>query len=77
MPIKNYQIKSKATAAYLLQCDPETRMYLPATEILDQSTFRYMVQKYDTVYLKPDRGRKSMGIIRVDHEKNGSCNLEM
>jgi hypothetical protein len=71
MPIRGYQVKSKSIVAYVLQCHPETNVYLPATEILDEVTFKHMVQKYEKVYLKPDQGRKSRGIIRVEKVQEG------
>lgn len=66
MPIGRHQVKSKSTVAYVLQCHPETNVYLPATEILSERTLLDMIQKYEKLYLKPDQGRKSRGIIRVE-----------
>lgn len=66
MPIGRHQVKSKSTVAYVLHCNSETNIYLPATEILSERTLSNMIQKYNKLYLKPDRGRKSRGIIRVE-----------
>lgn len=66
MPIGRHQVKSKATVAYVLQCHQETNVYLPATEILTKRKLYNMIQKNGKLYLKPDRGRKSRGIIRVN-----------
>jgi len=41
-------------------------MYLPATEILSERTLSDMIHEYEKLYLKPDQGRKSRGIIRVE-----------
>jgi hypothetical protein len=71
MPIGRHQVKSKSIVAYVLQCHPETKVYLPATEILDEVTFKHMVQKYEKVYLKPDQGRKSRGIVRMEKVQEG------
>jgi glutathione synthase/RimK-type ligase-like ATP-grasp enzyme len=66
MSIGRHQVKSKSTVAYVLQCHSETNIYLPATEILSEGTLWDMIRKYKNLYLKPDRGRKSRGIIRVE-----------
>ncbi|MCM3584654.1 YheC/YheD family protein [Mesobacillus maritimus] len=68
MPIKRHQVKSKLTVGYVLQSHPETMKYFPATELLTKKNFTDMIRKYKKVYLKPDRGRKSRGIIRVEQE---------
>ena len=60
MPIRRHQVKSKSTVAYVLQSRPETKGYLPATEILERERFYRMVKTYKVVYLKPDGGRKSI-----------------
>ncbi|MEI3604525.1 YheC/YheD family protein [Pseudogracilibacillus sp. SE30717A] len=66
MPIGRHQVKSKSTVAYVLQCHPETNIYLPPTEILSKRTFSDLIRKHKKLYLKPDQGRKSRGIIRVE-----------
>lgn len=75
MPIGRHQVKSKSTVAYVLQCHPETKVHLPATEILERDTFFQMVRAHKIVYLKPDRGRKSQGVLRVERKKDGSYRL--
>ena len=65
MPIGRHQVKSKSTVAYVFQCHSETNIYLPATEILTKRKLSNMIRKNGKLYLKPDRGRKSRGIIRV------------
>jgi YheC/D like ATP-grasp len=75
MPIRRYQVKSKSTVAYVLQSHPDTKGYLPATEILGRERFYRMVQTYKIVYLKPDGGRKSRGVLRVEQKHEGSYRL--
>ncbi len=72
MPIGRHQVKSKSTVAYVLQCHSETNIYLPATEILSERTLSDMIRKHKKLYLKPDRGRKSRGVIRVERAGSSS-----
>ncbi|MBO1004496.1 YheC/YheD family protein [Pseudogracilibacillus auburnensis] len=72
MPIGRHQVKSKSTVAYVLQCHSETNIYLPITEILSKRTFSNMIQKNKKLYIKPDQGRKSRGIIRVERADSNS-----
>lgn len=75
MPIGRGNVKSKSLVAYVLQCHPETKRYLPATEILERETLFRMLRKHKIVYLKPDRGRKSRGVLRVEQRQEGSYRL--
>jgi hypothetical protein len=75
MPIGRGSVKSKSLVAYVLQCHPETKGYLPDTEILYRDTLHGMVRKYKKVYLKPDRGRKSRGVLQVEQTNTGSYRL--
>ncbi|MEH7505659.1 YheC/YheD family protein [Neobacillus drentensis] len=65
MPITRSQVKSKTMVAYILQSHDKSNIYLPDIEVLNQRNFEEMLEKHETVYLKPDRGRKSKGIIRI------------
>lgn len=71
MPIEVHQVKSKLAVAYQLSHLPETASYIPDTELLSESSLKRMTRKYDNVYLKPDRGRKSRGVIRIERMKYG------
>jgi len=76
MPIESYQVKSKLAVAYMLSHLPETASHIPDTELLSESSFKRMTKKYDKVYLKPDRGRKSRGIVRIERIKHGEFKLK-
>lgn len=69
MPITRSQVKSKTMVAYILQSHRKTKIYLPDIEVLNKRTFKEILKKHETVYLKPDRGRKSKGIIRIDRNE--------
>jgi hypothetical protein len=75
MPIERHHVKSKLVVAYQLSHLPETASHIPDTELLRESSLKRMTQKYDKVYLKPDRGRKSRGVIRIERMKNGEFRL--
>ncbi|MBS4173954.1 YheC/YheD family protein [Bacillus sp. FJAT-49736] len=72
MSIGRRQIKSKAVMFYVLQCHPETKIFLPPTEILEYHTLGKMTKAYKKIYVKPDQGSKSNGIIRIEKKENGS-----
>jgi hypothetical protein len=65
MAIGRRQVKSKALMFYVLQCYPETDKYLPPTEILGYKSLKSMLETHNEVYVKPDSGCKSKGIIRI------------
>ncbi|PTX60237.1 YheC/D-like protein [Melghirimyces profundicolus] len=69
MSIKKHHVKSKLAVVYQLIHTPGVADYIPETELLNKSSLQRMIQKYEKVYLKPDRGRKSKGVIRVERLK--------
>lgn len=71
MPIQKHQVKSKLAVAYLLSHTPEMAGHIPDTSLFSEESLKSMVKKYDKVYVKPDRGRKSRGIIRIERLKSG------
>jgi DNA-directed RNA polymerase beta' subunit len=75
MPIERHHVKSKLAVAYQLSHLPETASHIPDTELLGKSSLKRMTKKYDKVYLKPDRGRKSRGVVRIERMKNGEFKL--
>lgn len=74
MTIRRRQIKSKATVFFVLQSHPETEGYLPLTKILGYDTLKSMLESYSKVYLKPDSGWRSEGVIQITNE-NGKYSL--
>ncbi|RKP56217.1 hypothetical protein D7Z26_06145 [Cohnella endophytica] len=69
MAIEVHHVKSKLAVAYQLIHTPGVSRHIPDTELLRESTFYKMIRKHDIVYLKPDRGRKSRGVIRIEKLK--------
>ncbi|TMW71267.1 YheC/YheD family protein [Alteribacter natronophilus] len=65
MPIRNYSVARKSMVSYVLSCYPETSVYLPKTEILNKKSLSSMLNFYKKVYIKPDKGGKSKGIIQI------------
>lgn len=70
MSIKKHHVKSKLAVAYQLIHTPQVSPHIPAKELLYKEPFQRMIKKYGKVYLKPDRGRKSRGVIRVEKLKD-------
>jgi hypothetical protein len=76
MAIGIHHVKSKLAVAYLLIHTPEVSGHIPDTELLRESAFHRMIRKYDKIYVKPDRGRKSRGVIRIEKLKNDRFELK-
>jgi hypothetical protein len=70
-----HHVKSKLAVGYQLGHLPETAGHIPDTEPLHESSLKRMMAKYDKVYLKPDRGRKSKGVIRIERLKDDEYKL--
>ncbi len=75
MPIEIHHVKSKLAVAYQLSHLRELAGHIPDTELLRESSLKRMTKKYDKVYLKPDQGRKSRGVIRIERWKNDEYKL--
>ncbi|WP_188646061.1 YheC/YheD family protein [Marinithermofilum abyssi] len=69
MSIKKHHVKSKLAVAYQLLHTPEVSVHIPETELFYKKSFKQMIKKHSKVYLKPDRGRKSRGVLRVERLK--------
>lgn len=66
MSIKKHHVKSKLAVAYQLIHTPGIAAHIPETELLYESSFKRMIKKHRKLYLKPDRGRKSKGVVRIE-----------
>lgn len=77
MAILKHHVKSKLTVAYVIENTPSLKNFLPETSLLYAKSLKRMVAKYNTLYLKPDGGHKSKGIIRIDKMKKGTYLLRM
>ncbi|WP_027092396.1 YheC/YheD family protein [Cohnella thermotolerans] len=75
MAIEKHHVKSKLAVAYQLIHTPEVSGHIPETELLRESAFHRMIKKYDAIYLKPDQGRKSRGVFRIEKLKNNEFQL--
>jgi hypothetical protein len=69
MPIEKHHVKSKLAVAYQLIHTPEIASHIPETDLLYEKSLKRMMNKHVKVYLKPDRGRKSRGVIRLERLK--------
>jgi hypothetical protein len=58
-------IRSKMKKAKPLMDDPIMSRHVPEMYWLNDASFQRMLQTYPTVYIKPDKGRKGNGIIRL------------
>jgi hypothetical protein len=45
--------------------DPEIRKYLPPTSLFNLETLRNFMEKYDAVYIKPDKEHMGKGILKA------------
>ncbi|MCD9025952.1 YheC/YheD family protein [Cohnella silvisoli] len=75
MAIEKHHVKSKLAVAYQLIHTPRISRHIPDTELLRESSFYRMLSKHDKIYLKPDQGRKSRGVIRVERLRDDSYKL--
>ncbi|MBU8907560.1 YheC/YheD family protein [Desertibacillus haloalkaliphilus] len=75
MSIKRHQVKSKLAVAYVLENSSHTASYIPDTELLYRATFEQMIEKHSSVFVKPDSGRKSQGILKIKRLANDHFQL--
>ncbi|RXT13997.1 YheC/YheD family protein [Ammoniphilus sp. CFH 90114] len=62
---KQRYIASKMKKTKPLVLDPILSKYLPETTWFSPSNLETMLEKYSTIYIKPDRGNKGRGITRL------------
>ncbi|MEX2416292.1 MAG: YheC/YheD family protein [Paenibacillaceae bacterium] len=55
----------------LLQRDPWLRQHLPPSQAYSRQSLRRMMEIYDTIYIKPQRGSVGRGIMRIRRVKGG------
>lgn len=75
MTIEKHHLKSKLAVAYQLIHSPEVSVHIPETELLRKSSLHRMLRKHVITYLKPDQGRKSRGVIRIEKLRNNRFKL--
>ncbi|MDD3268882.1 MAG: YheC/YheD family protein [Syntrophomonadaceae bacterium] len=59
----------------LLITDPRLYAYIPETQHLTHANLEAMLEKYDTLYLKPANGSLGKGIIKVRRDEKGILHL--
>ena len=59
----------------LLVTDPILNRYLPETRLLTIESFKEMLQKHSTLFVKPSNGSLGKGIIKVTRNKNGTMDF--
>lgn len=65
--IRRYQqIASKMLKTRVLLKDPALRAVIPETQWYSRPNLERMLEQYDTVYVKPDKGGGGVGILRVE-----------
>ncbi|MFA9556294.1 YheC/YheD family protein [Evansella sp. AB-rgal1] len=69
MPIQLHHIKSKLATTYVLENTENTKPFVPDTALLCKKSFERMIFEHNILYIKPDGGRKSKGIFRIDRLK--------
>ena len=68
-------IKSKMKKTEPLQNDPILRHHVPETVWFSEKELSRMLDTYSTVYVKPDIGRKGIGIVRLKRLNSSTCEL--
>jgi hypothetical protein len=48
----------------------EIRSYLPDTRLANKSNIRAMIQRYDSLFIKPDKGTGGHGILKLSRYRN-------
>ncbi|CAM3750049.1 YheC/YheD family protein [Alicyclobacillus pomorum] len=63
--MKHTVIRSKMKKGKPLMDDPMISVYVPETHWFHVTSLQSMLRTYSTVYIKPDKGRRGNGVIRV------------
>jgi hypothetical protein len=59
----------------MLVTDPQLKRYLPETKDLTPENFKGMLQKYNTLFVKPSNGSLGKGIIKVTRNSGGAVSF--
>ncbi|WP_353893803.1 YheC/YheD family protein [Proteinivorax hydrogeniformans] len=63
--------RNKMIVNYALLKDPLTQQHTPKTVWFNSENLKKMLDAYDSVYIKPNKGKKGKGIIRVKAFNSG------
>ncbi len=61
---------SKLGNAKILSSNPQVAPHIPEAHRLNKSNLQQMLQKYSTVYVKPNNSCQGKGIIRIDRKND-------
>ncbi|BCU82110.1 hypothetical protein JIR001_18930 [Polycladomyces abyssicola] len=70
------RLQGKMKINTLLLKDPWISPHIPKTEWLSEESLRAMLQQYETVYVKPNKGYKGIGIFRVRKINSKKCEIQ-
>ncbi|SHE69551.1 YheC/D like ATP-grasp [Seinonella peptonophila] len=68
-------ITRKLDNTFLLSHHPRLRNHLPETTALSINSLRYMLQRHQYLYVKPDNSCQGKGILRIDAHEDGRYQL--
>lgn len=68
---------TKKNVSNSLQNNKELRGNVPKTKLYNKSILKMMLEKYDMIYVKPNRGTGGKGIIRVEKLGEGSYKYQL
>ncbi|GGE18626.1 hypothetical protein GCM10011571_20690 [Marinithermofilum abyssi] len=68
-------VVSKMKKNAVLLKDPWISSYIPKTEWFSEESLRAMLQQYETVYVKPNRGHGGINIYRVRKINSKQCEI--
>ncbi|MGE5404394.1 MAG: YheC/YheD family protein [Candidatus Saccharibacteria bacterium] len=69
IPFFNPMFLDKWDVYIWLKDNPELSQYIPETHLMDRQTLERMLDKYDSVYVKPRAGSLGRGIMRIERIK--------
>jgi uncharacterized circularly permuted ATP-grasp superfamily protein len=71
MAIKDYGLaRSKWKQYHAFSNDPVLKKIIPETDMYSKSNLRLYLEKYQTIFLKPEEGGQGQGVIRIKKSGN-------
>ncbi len=64
------ELVSKMVKTHLVMKDRQLAQYVPLTRSFTRNRLRIMLKRYRMVYVKPDKGSKGIGVMRVENKGN-------
>lgn len=75
IPDKHKPIRSKTKKSEALLAHPFISRHVPQTVWFDQLNLNNMLDRYSTIYIKPDTGRQGQKVIRIKRIKEALCEI--